>query len=108
MILLGSSSQWLRLLRAVECWLAGASRDDTDTPSLRGVTVGAERKSDFTVGPLVPSTACVDWFGMDCTELKSFSEWVRSFQGEEEVNSDIASSRWVSVRTGVPECCSRR
>lgn len=34
-VLLGSSSWWLGLLRAVRHWLAGASRDDTDTPSLR-------------------------------------------------------------------------
>lgn len=45
---------WLRLLRAVECWLAVVSRDDADTPSLRGAMLGAEGESDFTAGPVAP------------------------------------------------------
>lgn len=54
MVVLGSSSVWLRLLRAVECWLAVVSKDDADTPSLRGAILGAEGESDFTAGPVAP------------------------------------------------------
>lgn len=54
MVVLGSSSLWLRLLRAVECWLAVVSKDDADTPSLRGAILGAEGESDFTAGPVAP------------------------------------------------------
>lgn len=53
-VVLGSSSLWLRLLRAVECWLAVVSKDDADTPSLRGAILGAEGESDFTAGPVAP------------------------------------------------------
>lgn len=54
MVVLGSSSLWLRLLRAVECWLAVVSKDDADTPSLRGAILGVEGESDFTAGPVAP------------------------------------------------------
>lgn len=84
-VVLGSSSLWLRLLRAVECWLAVLSSDAADTPSLRGAMLGAEGESDFTAGPVAPSTACVLCNGVGCTELKPFLAWVRSFWGEEEM-----------------------
>lgn len=53
-VVLGSSSLWLRLLRAVECWLAVVSKADADTPSLRGAILGAEGESDLTAGPVAP------------------------------------------------------
>lgn len=92
MVVLGSSSLWLRLLRAVECWLAVVSKDDADTPSLRGAILGAEGESDFTAGPVAPENKSLGLSASICN-------FQRATQEQGSVSAQLEEI-W-----GFPQCC---
>lgn len=93
--MLGSSSLWLRLLRAVECWLAVLSSDAADTPSLRGVMLGAEGESDFTAGPVAPVNMEL-WVRGSFQQLSEGTVAVRisqgSFRGAGRAGASLAAA----------------
>lgn len=99
-VVLGSSSLWLRLLRAVECWLAVLSSDAADTPSLRGAMLGAEGESDFTAGPVAPVDREL-WVRGSFQQLLEGSVALRSsqglFRGAGRAGASLAAASLVST-----------